>query len=101
MTIAVLLGLLALLATGMPVAIGLAVTGVVAGYLIQGDVTLAMLPQTLYSSLSTFLLVAIPLFILMSEILKRGGITEILFETVTRWIGHLPGGLAISSVVTK
>ena len=37
----------------------------------------------------------------MSEILRRGGVTELLFETITRWVGHLPGGLAVSTVLTS
>ncbi len=37
----------------------------------------------------------------MSEILRRAGITELLFETVTRWVGHLPGGLAVAAVLTS
>jgi C4-dicarboxylate transporter DctM subunit len=94
-------GLLALLATGIPVGIGIAIVGIVAGYVGMGEASLAALPSTLFAGINSFLLIAIPLFILMSEILSRGGVTEILFTTVTRWLGHLPGGLAISAVVTS
>ncbi len=94
-------GLLALLATGIPVGIGIAIVGIVAGYVGMGEASLAALPSTLFAGINSFLLIAIPLFILMSEILSRGGVTEILFNTVTRWLGHLPGGLAISAVVTS
>jgi C4-dicarboxylate transporter, DctM subunit len=94
-------GLLALLATGIPVGIGIGVVGIVAGYVGMGESSLAALPSTLFAGINSFLLIAIPLFILMSEILSRGGVTEILFNTVTRWLGHLPGGLAVSAVVTS
>ncbi|NKC34263.1 TRAP transporter large permease [Falsiroseomonas selenitidurans] len=94
-------GLLALLATGIPVGIGIGIVGIVAGYVGMGEASLAALPSTLFAGINSFLLIAIPLFILMSEILSRGGVTEILFNTVTRWLGHLPGGLAVSAVVTS
>jgi C4-dicarboxylate transporter DctM subunit len=94
-------GLLALLATGIPVGIGIGIVGIVAGYIGMGEASLAALPSTLFAGINSFLLIAIPLFILMSEILSRGGVTEILFNTVTRWLGHLPGGLAVSAVVTS
>lgn len=93
--------LLALLATGIPVGIGIAIIGLGAGYVGIGESSLAALPSTLFAGINSFLLIAIPLFILMSEVLSRGGVTEILFTTVTRWLGHLPGGLAISAVVTS
>jgi C4-dicarboxylate transporter DctM subunit len=37
----------------------------------------------------------------MSEILSRGGVGEILFDMANTWLRHLPGGLAISAVVTS
>lgn len=98
---ALIFALLAVLATGIPVAIGLGIVGLAAAYLLDGHGALIALPQTLYSSSNSFLLSAVPLFILMSEILRRAGVTEILFETVRRWLGHLPGGLGISAVVTS
>ncbi len=97
----ILIGLLVFLATGIPVGIGLAIVGLVSGYFVIGDSSLLGLPSSLFEGTTSFLLIAIPLFILMSEILRRGGVTELLFETVTRWVGHLPGGLAVSTVLTS
>lgn len=97
----ILIGLIAFLATGIPVGIGLAIVGLTAGYFAIGDSALLGLPSSLFAGTSSFLLIAIPLFILMSEILRRGGITELLFETITRWVGHMPGGLAVSAVLTS
>lgn len=99
--LAIILLLLALAASGMPVALALAITGLVAGYLFQGPAALIMVPQVMFSSTHSFLLIAIPLFILMSEILNKGGVGEVLFETANKWLRHLPGGLAISTVVTS
>jgi C4-dicarboxylate transporter DctM subunit len=102
MAILSLLGsLLAVLATGIPVGIGLALVGVTLGYFVIGDASLLGLPSSLFAGTTSFLLIAIPLFILMSEVLRRGGITELLFDAVTHWVGHLPGGLAVSAVLTS
>ena len=90
-----------LLVTGIPIAIAIAISGLGAGWLVQGSHVFATLPLSLFTALNSFLLVAIPLFILMGEIMKRAGITEILFEFVSKWVGHWPGGLGISTVITS
>lgn len=99
--LAIIFVLLLVLASGIPVAIGLGIVGLGASFLLDGSSALMTMPQTIYSSTNSFLLTAVPLFILMSEILRRAGVTEILFETVTKWLGHLPGGLGVSAVVTS
>jgi C4-dicarboxylate transporter DctM subunit len=96
-----ILVLLAVMATGIPVAIGLAAIGLGTGLLLDGPDAIFALPQTFYSANNSFLITAIPLFILMSEILRRAGVTEVLFETVTKWVGHFPGGLAVATVITS
>lgn len=45
-----------------------------------------------------FLLVAIPMFVLMGEILLRAGITERMYEGMVQWLGWLPGGLMHSNI---
>ncbi len=45
-----------------------------------------------------FLLVAIPMFVLMGEILLRSGITERMYEGMVQWLGWLPGGLMHSNI---
>lgn len=94
------LSIILVIATGIPVGIGLGVVGITYSLIFEGQNALISLPQTIYASNSSFLLTAIPMFILMSEILRRANVTEILFDAVTKWIGHIPGGLAISTVIT-
>ena len=45
-----------------------------------------------------FLLVAIPMFILLGEILLRAGITERMYDGIVKWLGWLPGGLMHSNI---
>lgn len=100
MSYAILLVPLLFLFTGLPVGIALGLGALVAGYLYLGTTALIMAPQVMFSSVNSFLFVAIPVFVLMSEILSKGGIGEILYETANTWLRHLPGGLAVSTVAT-
>jgi C4-dicarboxylate transporter DctM subunit len=99
--LALIVTLLVVMATGIPVAIGLAAIGLGTGLILDGPDAVFALPQTFYSANNSFLITAIPLFILMSEILRRAGVTEVLFEFVTKWVGHFPGGLAVATVITS
>ncbi|RZO91149.1 MAG: TRAP transporter large permease subunit [alpha proteobacterium HIMB114] len=94
------LSIILIIATGVPVGIGLGIVGISYSIIFEGQNALISLPQTIYASNSSFLLTAIPMFILMSEILRTANVTEILFDAVTKWIGHIPGGLAVSTVIT-
>ena len=53
---------------------------------------------TMWASLNSFTLTAMPLFILMGTILGNTGVNERLFSAIDKWVGHLPGGLACSVV---
>ena len=94
------LSIILIILTGIPVGIGLGVIGLTFSIIFEGQSALISLPQTIFSSNNSFLLTAIPMFILMSEILRKANVTEVLFDAVTKFIGHLPGGLAVSTVIT-
>jgi TRAP-type C4-dicarboxylate transport system permease large subunit len=51
-----------------------------------------------FDTASSYMLTVVPLFILMGEFAYHSGISEDLFETANKWLGRLPGGLAMSSV---
>lgn len=92
--------LLLLLVLGLPVAFSLGMAGV-AGMLLfmGGDGALAQLPIIGYKSLDDFVLTAVPLYILMSQILLTGKVGNDLFELANKWLRHLPGGLGIATVM--
>ncbi len=92
--------LLVLLALGLPVAFSLGMGGV-AGMLafMGGDGALAQLPIIGYKSLDDFVLTAVPMYILMSQILLTGKVGNNLFELANKWLRHLPGGLGIATVM--
>ncbi|MCC2596515.1 TRAP transporter large permease [Pusillimonas sp. MFBS29] len=92
------LALLALLFLGVPVAFSLA--GLGAALLIVKGLPLAMVAQNLHGALDNFVLLSVPLFLLMSNLLLKGGVGKDLFEAVQKWVGHLPGGLGLSALVS-
>ncbi len=99
MTAAIILFcLFAALLIGIDVAFVLAGLGVL--LLLVGGFSPLMIPQALLSSMDNFILLAVPLFILMSNVLLRGGAGDRLFAAVQSWIGHWPGGLAVATIVS-
>lgn len=95
----VLLVLLVLLLLGVPVAVSLAASGVLAFVLESGATTgLNSLAQTSYAGVYSFVLIAIPLYILMGEILVRGGVGTELYDLAQRIVGNLPGGIGVATI---
>lgn len=85
---------------GMPVAFALLSAGAIGLLLIDIDSMFSILTTSPYRTAASFTLSTIPLFILMAEILARAGFAKDLYRASYIWIGHLSGGLAISSVLS-
>lgn len=85
---------------GMPVAFSLLAAGAIGLYVIDHNSFFSMLLTTPYSSVSSFTLSTIPLFILMAEFLSRAEFSKDLYTASNSWVGRLPGGLGISSIIT-
>lgn len=99
MTIVLILAcLFGLLLLGVPVAFALGGLGL--GMLLLGGFSPLMAPQALLSTLDGFILLAVPLFLLMSNVLLKGGVGRDLFAAVQAWVGHWPGGLAVATILS-
>lgn len=99
MTIAAILAcLFALLLLGVPVAFALGGMGL--AMLLAGGFSPLMAPQAILSTLDGFILLAVPLFLLMSNVLLKGGVGRDLFAAVQAWVGHWPGGLAVATILS-
>lgn len=94
------LSLMLFIAVGMPIAFSMGLAAVTA-LLIDGSVPLIVLPQKMYSSLDSFPLLAIPLFILAGSVMNVGGITGSLIGLARALVGHLRGGLGHVTIVTN
>ncbi len=93
------IALIVLLLLRVPIGVSMFVVGV-AGLLIYKGPKMAIyaLVQTPYSSIFSFTLVAIPLFILMGNLANEAGVTTELYDTGFKLLGRLPGGLGIATV---
>ena len=88
--------LLGLLLLRVPVAFAMGALGVVLLWL-KGFPLIAV-PQRLFGTMDSFELLAVPLFLLMSNVLLKGGVGRDLFASVQAWVGHWPGGLGVATI---
>lgn len=92
--------LLVLLALGMPVAFALVVTGSLGLYLVGGwDSVVGVLTTTPLSSVASYELISVPLFILMAEFVILSGVADNLFKAAATWVGRVPGGLGMATAL--
>ena len=93
-----LLTLLGLMALAVPVAAAMGVLGLVLAQ------AFAFLPvskaagEIAWNSSNEFLLVSLPLFILLGELLLRAGLAERMYGSLAKWLSWLPGGLMHSNI---
>jgi len=87
--LAVLIFLLFIL--GFPLAFSMIVSSIL--YCLLNDVNLGFLVLELFSSLDTFVLIAVPLFMLASEVMNESTVAERIFDFANALVGHIPGGL--------
>ncbi|MFM8696908.1 MAG: TRAP transporter large permease subunit [Betaproteobacteria bacterium] len=98
------LALLCFLLTGIPVAFGLAATGLLFGYIgmsldLFTPTLFQALPQRVFGIMQNDTLLAIPFFTFMGIILERSGMAEDLLETVGQVFGPVRGGIAIAVIL--
>jgi tripartite ATP-independent transporter DctM subunit len=85
--------------SGLPIAFCFTLFNFIAVYFWMGGVDgFALLTVSAFSSIVSFPLVAVPLFILMGELLFRSGVVAIILDAVTKWVTGLRGSLALVSV---
>ena len=98
------IGLFVFLLSGIPVAFGLAATGLLFGFVgmeagLFGATMFQALPQRVFGIMQNDTLLAIPFFTLMGIILERSGMAEDLLDTVGQVFGPVRGGLAIAVIL--
>ena len=80
------LSFLVLLGTGMPIAFVLIATTFVFLYMADRLPVLDAVPQIAFGSVETFDLLAIPLFVMLGEIMNEGGLTRRIFRAARAWL---------------
>jgi C4-dicarboxylate transporter, DctM subunit len=97
-TVFLFVSLLAMLALGLPVAMALGLSSILTILFFEQD-SLASLALKLFQTMDHFTLLAIPFFILAGNFLTTGGVARRMINFAISAVGHLPGGLAIASVL--
>jgi len=92
MGIAVIVMFIVLFVIGFPVAVSILIPCV--WYILSQGLPLEMIAQRMQYALDSYVLAAVPLFILVGNLMNTSGITARIFSFADRMVGRLPGGLA-------
>jgi TRAP-type mannitol/chloroaromatic compound transport system permease large subunit len=92
---------IAFFGAGIYVGAALGVLGLIAGFAFSDRPFWAFLGQTVWNPSSSFVLVAVPLFLLMGEILLRAGLSDRLYKALNVWLDRLPGGLLHTNIAAS
>lgn len=84
--------------TGAPIAVILGLGGTLF-FIITGDAPLAAIPAAYQAGITSFILLAIPFFMLAGALMEVSGLARRMIDMVQEWIGHWPGGLLLAEVV--
>jgi len=98
LTLIMLAAMMGLMIIGLPLVF---VTGVVSfafALALFGPLSLTLIASRVYSFVSVYALVAVPMFVLMASILERSGVARDLFKAMHIFAGGLKGGLAIQTM---
>jgi tripartite ATP-independent transporter DctM subunit len=99
MTAAVsLVVLLAVLGSSIAVAAGMGLVGVILNQIYSQMPLTRILGELTWSTTTSFVLTAIPFYIMFGEILLRSGIAERMYSALVQWLSLLPGGLMHSNI---
>jgi len=99
--LAILMGLtfFVLLFIGFPVAIALATSGLVFGYLGFGMELFNLLPQRIFGLMENYTLMAVPLFVFIGVMLERSRLAEELLDVIGHVAGGLRGGMGLAIIL--
>lgn len=92
-------GFLALMIIGTPVAVALAVSGFIAGYIGFGDTLFQLMPARLFGVVTNYTLLAIPLFVFMGVMLEKSHMAENMMDTIGRAMGGINGGMGMAIIL--
>lgn len=95
-----ILSFFAMILLTVPVAFAIALSATI-GLMMSGVAPLLVVPQRMFSGADSFVLLAIPLFILAGALMETGGISRRLIDLARALIGHLRGGIGMAVVVAE
>lgn len=100
MSLIIMLLFLLLMVLGVPIAVALGSSSILVMKFMTG-LPLSMAAQSMFTSLNSFIMVAVPLFILCGSLMDEGGIADRIYELAEALVGWIYGGLGHVSVVVN
>jgi tripartite ATP-independent transporter DctM subunit len=86
--------------TGLELGFGMAVLGFIGfSYVISTKAAFTMAAHDIFDTFTSYGFTVLPVFVLMGEIACVGGIAKRLYDSAYKFVGHIPGGLAMATVV--
>lgn len=96
--LSLIVALCLLLGTGMPIAFALGLAAVVGLFFDMGFGVIQVLAETMFSGIGNLAYVAIPMFVLMGDIVAGTPAGGDLYKALDRWLYKIPGGLVLSNI---
>src|SRR5690554_2053522 len=92
--------LLALIVSGIPVGFALGISGVISLFMmVPTPVVMGLMAEVVHHTASNYVLLTIPMFVLMAELLTASGMAKDLMIACNRLLGKIKGGLAMACVL--
>ena len=92
MAILIIVAFFVLFILGFPVVLSIAIPGIT--YILWNHITIDLIAQRLHYALNSFPLLAVPVFILVGNLMNSTGVTKRIFKFADVLVGRMPGGLA-------
>src|SRR5918995_126047 len=99
LSLLLLVGILVLIALGVPLAFTTGMLGVLLVYLKFGIPGLGLVMQRMYGLATEYVIIAVPLFILMASLLERSGVARAMYDALAVWLSRMRGGVAVVTMV--
>lgn len=92
---------IAIMMVGVPIGLCLCLSGIFYIYNTENTVLLQSFPSQMFGGVDSYGLIAIPLFILIGEVMNSGGITRRLVDLSMAFVGSIKGGLAYVNILAN
>ena len=99
LTITLVIAVLFFFVLGLPVAFTLSGVAMIFAFFVWGPAAFSTVVHACWGSMMNFILVAIPLFILLGNILQHSGVADSAYVMIHKWMGPIKGGLAMGTVL--
>jgi C4-dicarboxylate transporter, DctM subunit len=100
LTLILVVSLALMLMAGQWTAFALGICGVLVLYLSKGVIGLTALSSVVWNNANSYILIAVPMFLLMGEVILRSGVSSYFYRGVAVLMGRLPGGLLHANIAS-